>query len=485
MPVLFNGSGLIPSPLVDISRNYIKDAGNFIVAVESTFTLTGTIVNTDGILDSPGASGVPTMEGVLAGETYIRRIFGIQNGLLQIQSPAQTTTGIQTYATVESLNFNRGTWVNRADYTVVLKSRHIEGSSDANYLFYSLRDAGDSWTVSENEDGTYLINHQIQAVGIYTYTSGIANNPFTDAKQWVLAHSYSLTTNGVLVEGNVGSGDMRLDNLISVSLPATTGYWNRSTVESANPWTYTYGLTETFIYNPSGTFREEYNVNINYEVNTNRANVSLNGTVFGYADRANNYALKFTNAKAQYDSITSANFLSRANTYLPGGYNLIGNTISKQITYEPYIGDIKYSYNYLAVSGSPMVSGAIDENINISDNGATDIFALIPIPGRANGPVFQNMSTRSPFERTISISATMGGAGPTSISNLLSAYTSKPNTDAIINALIPSSGSYYLKQNSEEWNPIKRAYSRSTSWVIDVPSGVTPIGMPSVIHNIV
>ena len=133
-----------------------------------------------------------------------------------------------------------------------------------------------------------------------------------------------------------------------------------------------------------------------------------------------------------------------------------------------------------------MVSGSIDESIDIADNGPTDVFASIPIPGRSNGPIIQYMSTYSLPERTISINATIPPISYIDINNLRNRYLSKPNTNNIIDALKPESGYYYITQDSEAWNPIKGNYSRTVSWVMQPFSNGTVYGfdgIPSGIHN--
>ncbi len=67
--------------------------------------------------------------------------------------------------------------------------------------------------------------------------------------------------------------------------------------------------------------------------------------------------------------------------------------------------------------------------------------------------------------------------------SLLSRYLSKPNTDDIINALKPGVGYFYIKSDSEEFNPLKRTYSRSVSWVIP-NEGVSIPGIGSGINNL-
>jgi len=69
------------------------------------------------------------------------------------------------------------------------------------------------------------------------------------------------------------------------------------------------------------------------------------------------------------------------------------NSSSKQINHQPFNGVISYTANYVAVSGTFLVPGAIEEEVEILDNGFSDVFASIPIPGKINGPIIQGMRT--------------------------------------------------------------------------------------------
>ena len=60
---------------------------------------------------------------------------------------------------------------------------------------------------------------------------------------------------------------------------------------------------------------------------------------------------------------------------------------------------------------------------------------------------------------------------------------SKPDTDDIIDALKPNTGYYYIKQNTEEWNPIRRAYGRTVSWALQ-PEFANVEGVPHASNNV-
>lgn len=483
MGVIFDGQSLIPAPLVAISKQLVRDSRGLFTGNQYTFTLTGTIVNVDTAVDSPGASGASAMRGVLLGKQYIRNVFDVDVGLLEISDPSTTTDQIQTRARPISIDFQDGVWVNRCNYVVTLSSNQIVGSTD---ILSELESISEDWNAVENQDATYSVSHNIAAKGLLVVTSGGSfNTPLSAARQWVNSRSYAISNLGILSEVVSGSGVMNLSNLLN-PLTASSGYWNRQSSETVNPIEYSWSLTENFIYS-SGNFQEDYSISLNGDTDlNNRLTFTINGSVIGNAGNIRDYSTRFSNAQSAFNSYVSANIYTRTSSFVPNGYTLNPQPISKQISYERNPGAVTYNYTYIAVSGVPMVSGAIEESIDIADNGPADIFASIPVPGRSIGPVIQYMSTYTLPERSVSINATIPSNLPVNINNLRNRYLAKPNTNTIIDALKPEAGYYYITQDSEAWNPIKGNYSRTISWVIQ-PSGGGNIygfaGIPSGIHN--
>jgi len=70
----------------------------------------------------------------------------------------------------------------------------------------------------------------------------------------------------------------------------------------------------------------------------------------------------------------------------------------------------------------------------------------------------------------------------TSMGQLTDKYLSKPDTNNLINALKPDNGYYYITQDSENWDPIAKNYSRNTTWTLDT-YGEAVSGIPLSINN--
>jgi hypothetical protein len=207
--------------------------------------------------------------------------------------------------------------------------------------------------------------------------------------------------------------------------------------------------------------------------------VAVNGDVTGFSDRASSLAVRLNNAKTKFTTNVEPNLYTRLLTYTPAGYTLRTDPSSKQITYDQTNGVVRYAYTYSAFLGGGLIDGSVEEDVSVNDIGKTDVFAQIPIPGRSRGPIVQPMRTYTLPERTVTINARMSHDGtPLTIGSLTSAYLDKPDTNSIINALKPSAGYYYIKQDAEDWNPIRKQYSRVISWILQ-PEGSGVNGLPS------
>lgn len=480
MAIRFTGSDgpqeLIPAPLVSISRNTVRDSGGKKLHIEYLFSLNGTIVNTGSAADSPDATG-DGMNGILLEQKRIRQLFAVDGGRLEIEAPNGGGAGtIDAYCTVENVNFQEGVWVDRCNYTISLKAIDLtnETPEDDNLV----NNPEESWSITENEDGTFNFSHQLNAVGIRTYGDN-AKDPIELARSWCQKRSYFINTDGELskYEGDIFDFSTLLTRASAET--ETSGFWNMAKTEGLGIVAGSWQLSESFVYSLDGNAKEDYSIAISYDANDSRKVVfSINGSVIGFADKNSNKELKLTNATNMFNSSVEPNIYTRLMQYVPEGTTLNPTPTTKQISYEIGVGAIRYTYVYTTITGS-LITGSIDENISIVDAGKTDIFAQIPVPGRTNGPVVQNMFTTTLPERTVSISATLSGEINGSI---LALYGQKPNTDTLIDALKPSAGYYYIKQNTEEWNPIKRQYARTVSWVIQ-HEGVTINGIPNMIHN--
>jgi hypothetical protein len=167
-------------------------------------------------------------------------------------------------------------------------------------------------------------------------------------------------------------------------------------------------MTVTYLDSGSVNYLEEYSVEISRDqaVNTGR----ITGTVRGLGEEPTvTSTTRFTNALAAYNSPIKGLRFSRVQA-AAAGVTLSTNLRSEVYGENRQQGIINYSATF--DDGEVLPSGVISENISINYSGGDPIFASIPIPGRPDGPIAQDMSTvdavvitgtvNRVFEKTIS-----------------------------------------------------------------------------------
>jgi hypothetical protein len=137
------------------------------------------------------------------------------------------------------------------------------------------------------------------------------------------------------------------------------------------------------------------------------------------------------------------------------------------IGHSPTNGVISYGYKY---DDRPcnFITGAIYENIDIADIYPVDVFASIPILGRAYGPILQDMDTITENRRTVNINLLM--APPTGCGSIATLLSSRPTSQVegflcqMQQQISGSNVQFFKSQDSDNWNPKTGRYSRTVEW---------------------
>ena len=127
--------------------------------------------------------------------------------------------------------------------------------------------------------------------------------------------------------------------------------------------------------------------------------------------------------------------------------------VSKSQSHSQTTGAISLSSSFH--DATITVSGAVSENITISDtnyDGTNQIVAILPVIGKSDGPVIQNMGITNERTRSVSVEIVMAKGN----------RESKPDID--LSSYRPSTTAY--QQNiSDSWSPTSGSYNKSIDWV--------------------
>lgn len=213
------------------------------------------------------------------------------------------------------------------------------------------------------------------------------------------------------------------------------------------------------------TVRDEFTVSTRFSREDGRTYVTIEGTITGYRSAsatnpfvANSAFERYDNALSYWNSIES-NLLGLAATYVDT--SLVNPTpYSKQVNHIPRGGQLTYTYEYNSIP-APCYNGSLSEIITITDEAATKVIAVVPVLGRAAGPVLQDTGTVKEKRRSVTIEIVMPVSG--TISTCSASSNPAPVVD--ITSYAPSGSLVYLEQDQSSWSPTSGHFSRQASWI--------------------
>ena len=405
----------------------------------------------------------------------------------------------------------------REDYSTIPTTGINEATLIESLSGNFIQDYQESWSIEADDQQsestnpylpkTYRVTHNLSATGKTHYTPDTSvevgskkTRAWENAANFVksrlidnpqdLSGVYPNTLRPAGLPGFMGSGTINLFNQYN-------GY-NQVRTENCDEGAGTFSVTETFLL-ASGTSYESFNLNITSNIDAPFVDVSLDGQIKGLEALGSSGILKkmgsneywplssgsaYHNAMQKYRDISNdskfgvgCDLYKRANNAVAVALNSQPKTITLGVN--EYTGEINYS---LAFDNRPtnIISGCLTEQINVNDTYPGDVFATIPVLGRATGPVLQYMGSRTEYRRDVSINLVMDYTkvpyGETRNPLLLKKPSIvSPTAEQIHELLIelspanePGIRKYFLSPPSESWSPKDGQYSINLSWTYEL-----------------
>ena len=515
-----------PKPLFNINKEYIKTPSNTGLGTRYNITLEGDLLpyRADGYdVGITGVfSGIQSLRDAF--DTDYKPFFLGCFGSPPIVSGHPKITSFD-------VNFEGDNYVQRASYTIGLNLPTLIGSgfetvgpetdslhshgiisyTDDFSLEFTDERVGGQISLA---DGThidmpsvYSVTHNVSAQG--EPLSG--HDPAYLAQQFV-SSKLGFSNEMGAVSGILNTSGVACNNFRTISINKTEGTCN---------------ATETFMINPSGKYKEDFELSANTSVEDPFTSIEINGTIQGYANV--NYpnpnplgesfagsdgdsTPKFQNAITAWSGLRNAAgavttegisglLYTRVNSFYQfqpphpaflGAHSegdpsrkaintLNPTTLSTAVGYNITEGVITYAYSY---NDRPIhvVPDALSETINITENEPTDIFASLQVLGRASGPLLQDMGTKGPRTREISIDAFLPiGTGTNFTQNVdgTTQYTQLNNPsflvaptgyDGLISgyeySLTSTYASVFINGQSKTWQPKIGRFTFQKSWTV-------------------
>lgn len=220
-----------------------------------------------------------------------------------------------------------------------------------------------------------------------------------------------------------------------------------------------FSRTDTYIDAGNLDYREEYTINGTLG-DDGILQVTVAGTVFGLFDEPTTTSEeRFDNAEDGFVTVSGL-ILTRAQSLADDFDRTLSTVPSTQtIGHNRKAGTVSYSFNFSDKPQPP--SGVLNETISIDESGGDPVVAVFPIPGRALGPIFQRVGTRSVFRRTVNLDWTLDSdfteaQADTAAATTIVAFQPTPSATG-------GEDDINIVQN-KSFSPSTRKYSRTVTW---------------------
>lgn len=470
------------------------------------------------------------LDAILTKQNALRELFAIDGQKMEIQPITGDGPRIICYPTVESINFEEGIYTDICRYTINLVANtlldqdgnvftdggiydSVKTSEDVMISGHGgfVEDCNDSWSIEVDESfgqsysdnqfipRAYRITRNITATGRVSYVS---SNPTGDVtasgnkprriEAWFQAKEFVkkkyLSSNGLNSYPGSNAGATLASGVINLN--NYRGY-NHIRTENIDTSAGTYSVSETWLVASGSNAIENYNISIQAGIDNAFVQVSIDGTIKGLSDieasgyvPVSNLTTPYDKARLKYLELSNNGQFGVGSTIYKRANNACNQVLNSQpstisIGANELNGEITYNLQF---NNRPqnVFTGVLAENISINDTYPGDIFAIIPVLGRQNGPVLQYIGGRSEYKRDVGIELVLDytdiGYGKDR-SNLL---LRKPSINEPIRTELrnfitsvspanePGIVKYFLSPPTESWNPKEGRYSLNLSWTYEL-----------------
>lgn len=508
--VTYDGKRLIPAPLISIDKQYTTTGDGKQIGTVWRISIKGDMLTYKGSPDEnnifytgsnypPIGSTSPDysvtfdenqhLGHVLRKQEAIRKLFKREGLSFEVQS-FDGSAPMKCNPRIKSITFPEGQWFNKFAYQIELESDIItvngiplgeDSLPDGSNIYSSyINTLEDNWQIEtleepENESipRTYRVTHGVSAVGKRFYDE----NGILTLEAWQQAKKAVLPRLGLALAFLTQSGVK--------DIPSYCSGYNYLRSENINESNGTYGINETWLMS-SGSALESFTIDVRKGIDNAFSRVSIQGMIKGLEIRDSGMNLiqtKFTSASGKYGLIAGSIF-DRAKNYSTL-QKLHQYPLSKSLTFNPFDGTVQYSYEY-DDRPSGMITHSLSENISVTSSWGVDVFAAIPVLGRARGPVLQAINTKKETTRSLSIDVVFDKAlyigdsgynvlntphprwrGPYSGDLQWVVSNAHPVFSFAINNIGTVANTAFVSDQNESWNPNSLHYTYNVTWVYE------------------
>lgn len=478
----YGSKKLIPAPFVNITKSFQVTPDGTKLSSLYQITITGKVLadkgspykdTGDGAFKFWTTTGYPPDNTVLHDERLgylirkreqIEQLFSTDGLSLEWQS-ADGSPPMKCNPRILSIEWSNGPWFNYIDFTINLEADVVYANGTllgTDSLAKNIAEASENWSVEAVEEPendnipiTYRVSHTVSATGKRFFDDvGNTVNAYLSARDYVVGKmGYDAGPSGF------------------VSPPSYFSTVNHLKSQNYDELAGTFSATETWIL-ASGISRIEYNINSRKSIDSPFVTVSIEGNITGF--RTSNHP--YVNAKTSF-SAESGLAYGRAQAILSQiGEDGTLNTLPLAESYghNPVTGTINYSYEF-DTRPSNRFSKARSETVSINRELYANPPAIIPVLGRTEGPVLQNLFTKKEYRIGLSVELVRHREGSSQFSPSDSPAVAAPYQAELLslfNSIKPTTlyaaTSEFIESQTDNFDMSTGRYSYNVTWVYEV-----------------
>lgn len=490
-----------PIPLFTMNKEIIKTGGQYTLGTKIVVTLNGTLLTQ---VDSSTDDGTG-IDVITTSINKLKNAFNEDYGEFTLDCNGTIYKG---YPIVRSLDFNHrdDNYVRLADYTIVLEFNRFDDQGKDGFESHGYKQGKTGQDNEETDLTSYGLLSASDEISIewYNASDGGTLTFFGVEKPSIVSIQRSLSAQGMGMSNKVAGDDLSAEerarkwimdqidsdsdgikglfcvdyNLISEVRTATS-----NKLEGNCSTNITYLLSK----DSNKRYVESFDASVDRSADSPLTTITINGSIQGFADidygtsvdvsdcnnptnnkSAMDYASEgwndikdklYTRAQTLFDSLEAHATLSKG--------TLRNAVLSDSLGYNTEGGTLTYSRSYNNREDF-YYDDALTETISYNVSNGTDVYASLTVLGRANGPLFQNMGTKTAETRDLAIDAIVQ---PVSQKTNFGVSTSITNTynnlvTAYETSFIGAGIVYFRNSDAESWEPSLGHYTRSVSWTV-------------------
>lgn len=238
-----------------------------------------------------------------------------------------------------------------------------------------------------------------------------------------------------------------LGNLLETFVLGTAPSTRNVSINNADA---TVNFSFTWSTDEEETFNRSCEAALGFDEGNGTYNLSLSCSIQGKGDTA---AIKLINAKAAIlnEVDARAKAIELVGDELPVGVEIATDFSSKSVSMNETQGSVKFGYTWKNTN-----EGLENFEVSIDIQFPNSIIAIIPIPGKVDGPIIQDMETITEQIVTVNL---------TSPNNDV-----KPDNATIVGIIEDAAGyvgTWLLTSDRETYSPTSKKYTRTRSYVVD------------------